>query len=136
MTKPAYEIFLNWVNESLPGSLPKSGIGKALGYTANHLPRLNHYLEGGRVEIDNYQIENKIRLLVLERKNYMFARSRKGPERSAMMYSFPATCKEHDVNPREWLKDVLLRINDHPINRTGELLPGDWKKNRTGQEEE
>ena len=30
----------------------------------------------------------------------------------------------------------LLRINDHPINRIAELLPGEWKKRRTGQEEE
>ena len=134
--KPAYEILLNWVNENLPKSLPKSGIGKALGYAANHLPRLRHYLEDGRIEIDNNQIENKIRPLALGRKNYMFAGSRKGAERAAMMYSFLATCKEHDVNPREWLKDVLLRINDHPINRIAELLPGEWKKNRTGQEEE
>ena len=66
----------------------------------------------------------------------MFAGSLKGAERAAMMYSFFATCKEHDVNPREWLKDVLLRINDHPINRINELLPGEWKKSRTGQEEE
>lgn len=134
--RPAYEALLDWVHASLPDSLPKSGIGKALSYAANHLPRLRHYLEDGRVEIDNNQIENKIRPLALGRKNYLFAGSRKGAERAAMMYSFLSTCKEHDVNPREWLKDVLLRINDHPINRIEELLPSEWKKNRTGQEEE
>ncbi|MEM9835792.1 MAG: IS66 family transposase [Bacteroidota bacterium] len=132
--EPVYEIFLNWVNENLPRSLPKSGIGKALGYAANHLPRLGHYLEDGRIEIDNNKIENKIRPLALGRKNYMFAGSRKGAERAAMMYSFLATCKEHEVNPREWLKDVLLHINDHPINKITELLPREWKKKRNGQE--
>jgi transposase len=47
-----------------------------------------------------------------------------------MMYSFFATCKEHDVNPRDWLRDVLVRIGKHPINRVAELLPGQWAKNR------
>jgi hypothetical protein len=106
-------------------------------YAANHLPRLRHYLEDGRIEIDNNQIENKIRPLALGRKNYLFAGSRKGAERAAMMYSFLSTCKEHEVNPGEWLKDVLLRINDHPIiNKIAKLLPSEWKKKRTGQEEE
>jgi transposase len=134
--RPAYEALMEWVSKNLPDSLPKSGIGKALGYAANHLPRLRHYLEDGRIEIDNNQIENKIRPLALGRKNYMFAGSRKGAERAAMMYSFLSTCKEWDVNPREWLQDVLLRINDHPIKRIDELLPGEWKKRRNGQEEE
>lgn len=134
--RPAYEALLDWVTKNLPDSLPKSGIGKALRYAANHLPRLRDYLEDGRVEIDNNQIENKIRPLALGRKNYLFAGSRKGAERTAMMYSFLSTCKESDVNPREWLKDVLLRINDHPINRVAELLPGQWKKKPTGQEME
>jgi transposase len=97
---------------------------------------LRHYLEDGRVEIDNNQIDNKIRPLALGRKNYLFAGSRKGAEHAAMMYSFLSTCKEWDVNPREWLKDVLLRINDQLINKIAELLPDEWKKKRTGQEGE
>jgi hypothetical protein len=110
--------------------LSKGGIGTALGYAKNHLPRLRHYLEDGRIEIDNNQIENKIRPLALGRKNYMFAGSNKGAQRAAMMYSFFASCKEYDVNPRDWLQDVLLRIGNHKVNRLEELLPGQWAKSR------
>jgi transposase len=46
------------------------------------------------------------------------------------MYSFFASCKEHDVNPRDWLQDVLLRIGNHKVNRLEELLPGHWAKSR------
>ena len=121
---PAYEALLDWANKTLPDSLPKSGVGKAFGYAANHLPRLRHYLEDGRIEIDNNQIEHKIRPLALGRKNYMFAGSNKAAQRAAMMYSFFASCKEHDVNPRDWLRDVLVRINDHPIGCDGCLAIG------------
>jgi len=133
-SKPAYEALLEWVGYHHRNNLSKGGIGIALNYANNHLPRLRAYLEDGRVEIDNNEIENKIRPLALGRKNYMFAGSKQGARRAAMMYSFFATCKEHGVNPREWLTDVLLRINNHPINKIAELLPGAWKNARDGQQ--
>lgn len=49
-----------------------------------------------------------------------------------MMYSFFASCKEHGVDPRTWMKDVLLRIAEHKVNRLEELLPGAWEKRIDG----
>jgi transposase len=43
-----------------------------------------------------------------------------------MMYSFFASCKKLEVNPFEWLKDVLERIPEHPVNKVDQLLPGQW----------
>ena len=57
----------------------------------------------------------------------MFAGSHKAAERLAMIYSLLGTCKLNDVNPYEWLTDVLTKINDWPINRIHELLPHHWK---------
>lgn len=39
------------------------------------------------------------------------------------MYSFFASCKVHNVNPLEWLSDVLRRLPNLPINKIEELLP-------------
>ena len=125
--RPAYTALLEWVNEQRRTNLSKGGIGKALNYAHNHLPRLGAYLDDGRIEIDNNLIENKIRPLALGRKNYLFAGSRQGAQRAAMLYSFFGSCREAGVNEREWLHDVLLRIGSHPINRIEELLPGRWK---------
>jgi len=125
--RPAYTALLEWVGEQRRTNLSKGGIGKALNYAHNHLPRLGAYLDDGRIEIDNNLIENKIRPLALGRKNYLFAGSRQGAQRVAMMYSFFGSCREAGVNEREWLHDVLLRIGQHPINRIEELLPGRWK---------
>jgi hypothetical protein len=36
-------------------------------------------------------------------------------------------CAIANLNPQDWLTDVLLRINDHQINRIEELLPANWK---------
>lgn len=77
---------------------------------------------------DNNQIENKIRPLALGRKNYLFAGSHKAGQRAAMMYSFFASCQQLNINPRDWLADVLHRIPNHPINQIDLLLPHNWKK--------
>jgi transposase len=129
MAAPIYYKLLQWVRTEQANNLTKGAIGKALLYAKNHLPRLEHYLRDGRVEIDNNQIENKIRPLALGRKNYLFAGSNQGAQRAAMMYSFFASCKANQINPREWLYHVLIRIGNHPVNRLKELLPAQWAIN-------
>jgi len=57
----------------------------------------------------------------------MFAGSHDGAKRAAMMYSFFGTCKLHNINPQEWLADVLVRITDTKLSQLHELLPQNWK---------
>ncbi|MDR0745931.1 MAG: transposase domain-containing protein [Mediterranea sp.] len=38
------------------------------------------------------------------------------------------TCKINQVNPVEWLTDVLNRTNDCKVNDLTRLLPGLWGK--------
>ncbi|QGY47503.1 hypothetical protein GM418_28680 [Maribellus comscasis] len=47
-----------------------------------------------------------------------------------MFYSLFGTCKKDDVNPFEWLRDVLERIPTHKANKLNELLPQNWKNLR------
>jgi hypothetical protein len=42
-----------------------------------------------------------------------------------VIYSLPATCKKHNVNPQEWLADVLARLPARPVS---ELLPHHWER--------
>ena len=68
----------------------------------------------GALKMDNNLIENKVRPMVIGRKNYLFAGSHNGAERAAMFYSFFGTCKMHNINPHQWLKYVLENINSEP----------------------
>jgi transposase len=131
-SKPVVDKLKSWLSENAPGAnskvLPKGKIGAAISYTLGQWHKLERYLEDGRYEIDNNWVENSIRPVAVGRKNYLFAGSHDAAQRSAMIYSFMATCKKNDVEPSGWLTDVLSRIQDHPINKISELLPGNCIK--------
>jgi len=57
------------------------------------------------------------------RKNYLFMGSDSGGRRAAVLYSLLATAKLNDLDPALYLRTVLARITELPINRITELLP-------------
>jgi hypothetical protein len=72
---------------------------------------------------DNNAAERAIRPLALGRKNYLFAGSDAGGDRAAAIYSLIETAKLNGLDPEAYLRDVLARTADHPVNRVGEFLP-------------
>lgn len=116
-----------WLDQQVQQVLPKSALGKAIGYTLGQWVKLEKYVSDGRLEIDNNLIENAIRPVALGRKNYLFAGSHEGAKRAALIYSLVATAKRHDVEPFAYLKDILSRIADYSHSHVAELLPQNWK---------
>ncbi len=119
--------FKKWLMKNLHKTLPKSPIGKAISYTLTNWNRLEKYVDNGIYEIDNNLVENKIRPVTLGRKNYLFAGSHEAAQRSAIFYSLFASCKLNDVNPYQWLTDVLNRIQETKMSEIENLLPQNWK---------
>ena len=126
---PILEELGKWMKDEYTKVLPSSAIGKALYYSLQRWDKLSLYASTHLLGIDNNPVENSIRPVAIGRKNYMFAGSHDAAQRNAMLYSLFATCKNHNINPYDWLHDVLKRIATHPINRINELLPQNWKPN-------
>jgi transposase len=123
---PILEALGAWMKEQYAQVLPKSPIGNALGYSIQRWKELCVYTTNGSLNIDNNPVENSIRPVAIGRKNYLFAGSHEAAQRSAILYSLLGTCKLHAINPFVWLRDILRRIGNHPINRIEELLPHLW----------
>ncbi len=73
-----------------------------------------------------------MRAVAIGRKNYLFAGSDAGGQRAAAMYSLIGSAKLNGLDPEAYLRNVLERIADHPINRVAELLP--WNLGRSSPE--
>jgi len=126
---PILQKFGQWMKEQYVQTLPKSTIGKALGYSIERWNELSIYATDGKLNIDNNPVENSIRPVAIGRKNYLFAGSHEAAQRSAMLYSLLGTCKLNGINPFIWLRETLRRIATHPINKIEELLPQNFLPN-------
>lgn len=124
---PVFAELTAWLAEGRHGPIPRTPMGKAMGYARDQWPSLGVVLEDGRVEVDNNGIENQVRPLALGRKNYLFAGNHGAAEHIAILYSLLLSCKAAGVNPRAWLNDTLSRILPHPVNHVAELLPSNFR---------
>jgi transposase len=112
-----------WLGAMVGRVAAKSEIATAIGYSLTRWKALTRYVDDGRIEIDNNAAERALRGVSLGRKNYLFMGSDAGGERAAAIYSLVETAKLNGIDPEAYLRDVLTRIADHPINRIDELLP-------------
>ena len=102
----------------------------AIHYALGQWDKMNNYLSGGIILIDNNAIENKIRPLALGRKNYLFAGSHHAAQNGAMMYSFFASCKLNNVKPNQWLChvfDTMPKVDSNNKDQLKKLLPNHLK---------
>ena len=128
---PQLEEMHAWLTGLVARMSAKSELARAIGYSLTRWRALTRYRDDGRIEIDNNAAERALRGVALGRGNYLFMGSDAGGERAAAIYSLVQTAKLNGLDPQAYLREVLTRIADHPINRIDELLP--W--NIQGSEE-
>jgi transposase len=132
-SKPVYEELLRWCETHQPLEPPGSLLGAAIRYLDNHQVALTRFLDDGRLPIDNGIVERLHRRPAVGRRNYLFAGSHAGAERAAIAYSVLATCALNDINPAEYLADVLPKLARGSFTRADleAMTPAAWKRART-----
>jgi hypothetical protein len=122
-SRPLLGSLKQWLEETLGKLSRKSDTAMAVRYALGRWEALMRYCDDGRLEIDNNAAERALRAVALGRKNYLFAGSDRGGESAAAIYSLIGTAKLNGLDPENYLRNVLSRIAEHPINRIEELLP-------------
>jgi transposase len=126
-----FELLDGWVSQVTD----KTPLDKAIKYARNRKVQLTRFLEDGRIPLDNGEPERLNRRIALVRKNSLFFGSDAGAERGAAAFSVILSCYRIGIDPWEYLRDVLLKLNstDFPQSRLEELLPENWAKQRENQ---
>ena len=124
--REAMDAFLAWLEAHKDAFPPKSALGQAISYARNRGDTLTRFLDDVRIPLDNNASERALRIVALGRKNFLFVGNPDCGGNLAGLYSLVATCGLHDVNPLEYLQDVLLRVDTHPAAKIDELLPHRW----------
>lgn len=121
--RPLLDQLHAWLSATLETLSRKSDTSRAILYALNRWEALTRYCDDGRLEIDNLPVERALRGVAIGRRNYLFAGADSGGERAAAIYSLIGTAKLNGFDPEAYLRAVLARIADHPINQVENLLP-------------
>ena len=130
LARPIMEAMKLWMETEGVKYSESSLIGKAITYAYSRWDNMMRYLEDGRLLLDNNLAENEIRPITLGRKNYLFCGNHEAAQNMAVVCSLLATCRNHDVNPRDYLNDVISQMPYHTKASHEELLqllPHKWK---------
>jgi transposase len=128
--KPVVENLFAWIDKQFEaqGFLPSNPFLGALSYIRERREGLAVYLDDPDVSIDTNHLERALRVIPMGRKNWMFSWTELGAKHVGIVQSLLVTCRLHDINPYDYLVDVLQRVGQHPASRAHELTPRLWKR--------
>ncbi len=129
LSLPVLEELYKWIHDLHLRLVPSTPLYVATLYAINQEAAWRRCFTDGRFEIDNGEVERRIRCVALGRKNYLFAGSDKGAERLAVGYTVFGSCRMHGVNPLAWATEVIGKLQaGWPRERLDELLPDAWAR--------
>jgi len=110
--------------------LPASLLGKAISYALANWDLLGTYLNDGRIEIDNNQVENAIRPTAIGKKNWLFIGEAEAGKRGAVIYTIIENCRRHQIDPYTYLREVLTKLPSMTNWQVKNLHPRAWRDAR------
>ncbi len=128
--RPVAQRLFDWIDKQFDsqGFLPSSPFMKALAYIRERREGLSVYLDDPDVSIDTNHLERALRVIPMGKKNWLFSWTELGAKQIGIVQSLLVTCRLHEIDPYDYLVDVLQRVGQHPASRVHELTPRMWKQ--------
>jgi len=111
-SKPIVDDIYRWASSEQ--ALPRSLLGKALGYTHRLWSGLVRFVDDARIPLDTNELERGMRALALGRKNHYGSRSERGTKVAALFYSLFETAKLAGVEPAAYVAEATRRAIANP----------------------
>ncbi|MGH8320187.1 MAG: IS66 family transposase, partial [Steroidobacteraceae bacterium] len=129
-SKPRVERFFAWIDRQFErqGLLPSNPFTQALAYARERRLGLEVFLDDPDVPMDTNHLERALRVIPMGRRNWLFTWTELGAHHVGIVQSLLTTCRLHEINPYDYLVDVLQRVGQHPAARVAELTPRLWKQ--------
>ena len=104
--------FFDWCHKERqrPELTKTNPLSKVLAYAENYQTSLRVFLDDPDVQMDTNHLERLLWCTPMERKNYL------------------VSCRLQDIDPYNYLVDVLQRVSLHPARQINELIPRNWKE--------
>lgn len=128
-SKLVVDKFFNFLKDtfSQKALLPSSLFTQAVNYTLDNEKELRVFLANPEVTLDTNHLERQIRPVAIGRKNWLFCDSEAGAKNLAILYSLIQSCRLQNINPYDYLVDVLQRILITKNKDINDLIPRNWK---------
>jgi hypothetical protein len=102
----------------------------AFVYVTRQEDALRRVLENPHLKLDNNASERALRRVAIGRKNWLFVGSDDHAQTTANLLSIVASAKLHDLEPEEYVRDLLRVLPHWPRDRYLELAPKYWRATR------
>jgi transposase len=107
-----------------------SAIAKAREYFLTKYESLTTFLDKAELPIDNNPQERLLRNPVIGRKTWYGTQTERGAKTNAVLFTVVESCKLNKINPREYLKNLVLRLHQSQEP----LTPNEYRKLRDLEE--
>ena len=124
---PLLDEWKGWLEEKKGEHIPKSPMGRAIRYTLGQWKFVTRFLSDAKLRLDNNISEAALRIIALGRDNFRWVGHDESGNNLAILQTIVATCVANDVNPQDYITDVLLRLQTHPASQLDDLLPMNWQ---------
>lgn len=107
--------FKAWLDHTTHSVLPRDSLGEALHYALKHRSALKTFNEAGHLHTSNNHAELCIRAVAGGREAFLFVGSERAGDAAAICYSPVESCKANNVNPLNYLTDILGNARNRAV---------------------